>query len=156
MVQRYRSGVLPESGPATAAEDALHAMLSVVTAEADQAMGALDFASGISSVRRFIDAVNLYVTEQEPWVVAKDEALATRLDTILYTVCEALRAIATLYNPVMPRAMSALWDPLGAAVALGPIADQRIADVSRWGQLPPGTSVSKGAILFPRIEESTE
>jgi len=96
------------------------------------------------------------VTEQEPWVLAKEPANAERLDTVLYTVCESLRAIAVLYNAVMPRAMSALWDQLGAAVALGPIADQRIADVSRWGQLPPGTSVSKGAILFPRIEESTE
>ena len=156
MVQRYRDGILPAPGPATPAEDALHAMLSVVTVEADQAMGALDFAAGIGAVRRYVDAVNLYVTEQEPWVLAKDPASGERLDTVLYTVCESLRAIAVLYNAVMPRAMSALWEQLGAAGTLGSIADQRIDDVGRWGQLPPGARVSKGAILFPRIEESAE
>ena len=131
----------------------LLAWLGQVAAEADTAMCALDFATGISAVRRFIDAANLYVTEQEPWVVAKDEALAPRLDTILYTVCEALRAIATLYNPVMPKAMALMWEQIGAAATLGPIAEQRVDRVAQWGQLPAGAQVSKGAVLFPRLEE---
>ena len=153
MVQRYRGGTLPAPGESTAAEEHLHQLLAKVAAEADTAMCALDFASGISAVRRFIDAVNLYVTEQEPWVVAKDEALAARLDTILYTVCEALRAIATLYNPVMPKAMGLMWEQIGAAATLGPIAEQRVGRVADWGQLPAGAAVSKGAVLFPRLEE---
>jgi methionyl-tRNA synthetase len=153
MVQRYRGGVLPASGESTPAEDRLRALLAQVVANADAAVCALDFASGITSVRSFIDAVNLYVTEQEPWVVAKDEALSTRLDTILYTVCESLRAIATLYNPVMPKSMGLLWEQIGAAATLGPIAEQRIDRVAEWGQLPAGAGVSKGAVLFPRLEE---
>jgi methionyl-tRNA synthetase len=153
MVQRYREGALPAPGESTEAEAHLQALLAEVTAEADAAMCALDFASGITAVRRFIDAVNLYVTEQEPWVVAKDPALASRLDTILYTVCESLRAIATLYNPVMPKAMSLLWEQIGAAATLGPIAEQRVDRVAQWGQLPAGAAVSKGAVLFPRLEE---
>ena len=153
MVQRYRGGVLPASGESTPAEDRLRALLAQVVANADAAVCALDFASGITSVRSFIDAVNLYVTEQEPWVVAKDEALGTRLDTILYTVCESLRAIATLYNPVMPKSMGLLWEQIGAAATLGPIAEQRIDRVAEWGQLPAGAGVSKGAVLFPRLEE---
>ncbi len=156
MVQRYRGGVLPAPGETTAAEEHLHALLAEVVPTADAAMCALDFASGIASVRRFIDAVNLYVTEQEPWVVAKDEARAPRLDTILYTVCESLRAIATLYNPVMPKAMSTLWEQLGAASSVGELAQQPVANVATWGQLPPGSAVSKGAILFPRLEDDTE
>jgi methionyl-tRNA synthetase len=153
MVQRYRGGVLPAPGEATPAEDRLHTLLAQVAADADAAVCALDFASGITAVRSFIDAVNLYVTEQEPWVVAKDEALSTRLDTILYTVCESLRAIATLYNPVMPKSMGLLWEQIGAAATLGPIAEQRIDRVAEWGQLPAGAGVSKGAVLFPRLEE---
>jgi methionyl-tRNA synthetase len=153
MVQRYRGGVLPAPGESTPAEDRLHALLAQVAADADAAVCALDFASGITAVRSFIDAVNLYVTEQEPWVVAKDEALGTRLDTILYTVCESLRAIATLYNPVMPKSMGLLWEQIGAAATLGPIAEQRIDRVAEWGQLPAGAGVSKGAVLFPRLEE---
>ncbi len=156
MVQRYRSGVLPAPGRDTAAEERLQALLADTVPQADAAMCALDFAGGILAVRRFIDAVNLYVTEEEPWVVAKDDSRAERLDTILYTVCEALRAIATLYNPVMPKAMTSLWEQLGAAATLGPIGEQRVDAVATWGQLPAGAQVAKGAILFPRLEDDPE
>jgi methionyl-tRNA synthetase len=156
MVQRYRGGVLPSAGEYSAAEDHLQRLLAEIVPEADAAMCALDFAGGIAAVRRFIDAVNLYVTEQEPWVVAKDEARAERLNTILYTVCESLRAIATLYNPIMPKAMSVLWEQIGAASTLGPLGEQRIESVATWGQLPAGARVEKGVILFPRLEDDAQ
>jgi methionyl-tRNA synthetase len=50
--------------------------------------------------------------------------------------------------------MSSLWQQLGAEAQLGPIVEQRIADVARWSQLPPGTAVTKGESLFPRIDET--
>jgi methionyl-tRNA synthetase len=87
-------------------------------------------------------------------VLAKDPSQADRLHTVLYTIVESLRAVAVLYNPVMPVAMADLWRQLGAEAALGPIADQRITDVATWGQLPAGTVVTKGDALFPRLEES--
>jgi methionyl-tRNA synthetase len=98
--------------------------------------------------------VNGYVTDVEPWVLAKDSAHTERLHTVLYTICESLRAIAVLYNPVMPVTMADLWRQLGAETTLGPIADQRIDAVSAWGQLRPGTVITKGDALFPRLEES--
>ena len=153
MVQRYREGTLPTPGASTAAETALQDMLATVATQADECMCALDFSGGIGQVRSFVDAVNLYVTESEPWVLAKDEAQAQRLDTVLYTIAESLRAIAVLYNPVMPRAMSELWSMLGADTALGPIGEQSVLEVARWGQLPPGATVTKGDPLFPRLEE---
>jgi methionyl-tRNA synthetase len=116
-------------------------------------MIALDFSTGIEAVKSFIDLVNGYVTEQEPWVLAKDEQLAERLDTVLNTVCESLRAIAVLYHPVMPKSMSDLWQQLGADRALGPIAQQDVRHAAEWGQLPVGAAVTKGAALFPRLED---
>jgi methionyl-tRNA synthetase len=155
MVGRYRDGLLPAAGPRTPAEDALVAGLATAAADADAAMDSLAFADAIGAVRAYVDLVNGYVTEAEPWVLAKDPASAERLDSVLNTVCEALRGIAVLYNPVMPKAMGDLWRQLGADEALGPIADQRIGDVARWGQLPAGTKVTKGDALFPRLEEES-
>ncbi len=153
MVVRYRDGSLPAAHDLTDAEHRIIAALERTVEVADPAFCDLDFSTGIVAVKEFIDLVNLYVTEQEPWVLAKDDQHAGRLDVVLATVCESLRAIAVLYNPLMPKAMGELWDQLGAGGQLGPIADQRIADVARWGQLPPGTRVTKGEALFPRIEE---
>ena len=89
-------------------------------------------------------------------MLAKDEANSERLSTVLYTICESLRAIAVLHHAVMPKATMSLWEQLGADRALGPIGEQNVLDVARWGQLPPGTPITKGAILFPRLEEAAE
>ncbi|MEZ5115314.1 MAG: methionine--tRNA ligase [Candidatus Nanopelagicales bacterium] len=153
MVGKYCGGVLPAPGDYTNADLALQDHLVRAVQDADAAMLRMDFTTGIGAMKSFVDAVNVYVTEQEPWKVAKDPAQETRLHTILYTVCEALRAIAVLHHPVMPQATRSLWDQLGAEPALGPVGDQQVQRAGSWGQLPPGVTVTKGAALFPRLEE---
>jgi len=153
MVERYRSGSLPDGSAAAGdAERALADGLARAVEAADRQMGTLDFQTGIESIWQFVRQVNGYVSEQAPWAMAKagdDE----RLDAVLYAAAEALRAIAVLVNAVMPKSAAKLWASLGAEDALGPLAAQRIDQVARWGQLPAGARVTKGEILFPPIEE---
>ncbi|MCT2589011.1 methionine--tRNA ligase [Streptomyces sp. N2-109] len=161
MVGKYFDGKLPAAGSGTAgeagaAEQAVADGLTRAVAEADRRIGEeLDFAGGIAAVFDFIKQVNGYLTEQAPWKVAKDtsEEAQTRLAAILYTAAESLRACAVLLNPVMPETSGKLWASLGAEPALGALADQRVQDTGRWGQLPAGVTVTKGAVLFPRLEE---
>jgi methionyl-tRNA synthetase len=58
-----------------------------------------------------------------------------------------------LLNPIMPETSQKLWDSLGADAALGALADQKVQEAGEWGRLPAGTTVTKGAVLFPRLEE---
>ena len=102
----------------------------------------------------FCKSVNGYVTAQEPWSVAKDPARNHELGEILYNTAESLRALAVLLHPIMPLSTTKLWNSLGAEESLGAISEQKIGDVARWGQLVPGTTLSKGEILFPRLEEA--
>jgi methionyl-tRNA synthetase len=90
------------------------------------------------------------VTEKEPWAVAKEPSRKAELDAILYNTAESIRALAILLHPVMPETTEKLWTALGAS---GNIAEQKISEVSQWGQLKPGSVVTKGAVLFPRLEE---
>ncbi|HYO34313.1 MAG TPA: methionine--tRNA ligase [Nocardioidaceae bacterium] len=154
MVGRYFDGLLPEPGEPGPAEAAVAAALSSTVAAADDAMGRVAIHEAISATADFVSTVNGYVTEQEPWKVAKDTSPAARarLATILYAAADALRAVAVLHNAVMPRSSAALWESLGAD-QIGPLADQRISDAGRWGQLPAGATVTKGAVLFPRLDE---
>jgi methionyl-tRNA synthetase len=152
MIRRYCDGALPEPGPYTNADLALQDQLAAVVQDADAGFTALRFADGIAAVRSYVEAVNHYVTEQEPWVLAKDPQQRERLATVLYTIAESLRAIAVLYHPVMPVSTQAIWDSLGAG-SIGDLADQRIGGVSRWGQLPAGSPVTKTPPLFPRLTE---
>ncbi|MBN3929182.1 methionine--tRNA ligase [Streptomyces verrucosisporus] len=156
MVNKYFDGLLPESKADGEAEQAVRDGMAKAVAEADRRIGEeLDFAGGIAAVFDFVKQVNGYLTEQEPWKVAKDTSpeAQERLATILYTAAESLRACAVLLNPVMPRTSGLLWDSLGAQAPLGDLADQRVQDAGAWGLLPAGTRVTKGQALFPRLEE---
>jgi methionyl-tRNA synthetase len=141
---------LPAPGELTAADTLVVELLTKTVAKADKDIRDFDFQSGIIAVKEFVDAVNLYVTEQQPWVVAKDDSQTERLHTILYVICDALRAISTLYSSLMPKAMDALWRDIGA-VESG--LTQSLTTAGIWGQLEPGVVITKSESLFPRIEE---
>ncbi len=156
MVARYFGGVLPAPSAAGAAEQTLSEALGTAVAAAEAAIDRVAISEAVSAVADFVGAVNAYVTEQEPWQVAKDtsEEGRARLGTILYAAAESLRAIAVLYNPVMPKACALLWQSIGGD-ALGQLSDQRVSTAGSWGQLPAGVRLTKGSALFPRLADDS-
>ena len=148
MVEKYCDGKLP----AKSGDKGLESALSETVAKADTAMVALDFQGGINAVMDFCKKVNGYVTEKEPWILAKDPANQKTLEDVLYNTAESLRALAVLLHPVMPETTEILWESLGAKASLGEIGTQKIENVGTWGQLPPGATVTKTPVLFPRLE----
>ncbi|MFM7949613.1 MAG: methionine--tRNA ligase [Actinomycetales bacterium] len=150
MLEKYCDSQMPQKSEAKELSNSLRAKVEI----ADESICALDFQTGINSIMDFCKEVNGYVTANEPWVVAKDPAKKSELDAILYNTAESLRALAVLLHPVMPIATKKLWSSLGAEATLGEIENQVISKVANWGQLAPGTRVTKGEILFPRLEEA--
>jgi methionyl-tRNA synthetase len=148
MVEKYCGGVLP----AVAQDAELSASLKATVATADAAMQALDFQGGINAIMDYCKQVNGFVTIKEPWILAKDPANQKTLEDVLYNTAESLRALAVLLHPVMPATTEILWESLGAKAALGEIGGQKIENVAQWGQLPPGATVTKTPVLFPRLE----
>ncbi|MEI6762930.1 MAG: methionine--tRNA ligase [Actinomycetes bacterium] len=146
MIEKYCEGAIP----AVARDAGLEAALAETVAKADAAMVALDFQGGINTIMEFCKRVNGYVTEREPWIVAKDESRTAELNEILYNTAESIRALAVLLYPVMPATCETLWSSLGMS---SDIAGEQISKVAQWGQIQPGTRVTKGAVLFPRLEE---
>jgi methionyl-tRNA synthetase len=148
MIEKYCGGKVPS----IAQDAALLEALAAAVEKADSAMVALDFQGGINAAMDFCKRVNGYVTEKEPWILAKDPANQKALEEVLYNTAESLRALAVLLHPVMPATTEILWESLGAKTALGEIGAQAISQVARWGQLPPGATVTKTPVLFPRLE----
>ena len=154
MIERYFEGVVPPAGPYAEADLHIQKTVSDAAAAADAAIERFRIDEAITSIWTIVDALNLYITENEPWALAKDEAQRERLGTVLYTAAEGLRALAVLLSPVMPVATEKLWMALGAAESLGRLHDQPIREAGAWGVLKPGTSVNGLAPLFPRVEQS--
>src|SRR6195952_740694 len=143
MVGRYRDGVLPDA----VIDEGIATAMVPARDDAEAAIERLDFQSALAAVMTFVRIVNGYVTEREPWKVAKDDSRSAELDAILYTTADALRAMAVLLNPVMPKACAKLWQQLGAPGELAEARVQKVADE----HLPAGSAVVKGDLLFPRL-----
>jgi methionyl-tRNA synthetase len=155
MVSRYFDGVIPDDvEDATAADVAIHLVMEQAQQGAHQAMQRFAINEAIAQVWTIVDALNGYLTEQEPWVLAKDDSAGRRLARVLYTAADGLRATAILLSPIMPTASEKLWSALGAEATLGALGDQLITEAGAHGVLPPGAAVSDLAPLFPRIETS--
>ncbi len=156
MLSKYFDGVVPEAGPSEEPDLAIQRTVAAAALNADAAIERLAINEAIDAIWTIVDELNGYITEQEPWVLAKDPATRERLGTVLYTAVEGLRALAVLLHPVIPEATAKLWAALGAEPALGVLQDQQIREAGSWGQLPAGTTVSALQALFPRIEETAE
>ncbi|MDD5775747.1 MAG: methionine--tRNA ligase subunit beta, partial [Candidatus Omnitrophica bacterium] len=95
---------------------------------------------------------NKYIVEREPWTLAKDPASKARLATIIYNLLESLRIIAVLITPFMPQSAKKIMDQIGIADMTG----QNFDNIRRWGGLPPGSILTRGESLFPRVEFKKE
>ncbi|QAY58595.1 methionine--tRNA ligase [Microbacterium protaetiae] len=154
MIERYFEGIVPVPGEYTEVDLAVQKTVADAAAAADAAIERFRIDEAISAIWTIVDELNGYITDNEPWVLAKDDAQRERLGTVLYTAAEGLRALAVLLSPVMPIATEKLWVALGAATSLGRLQDQSVREAGTWGALKPGTSVNGLAPLFPRVEQA--
>jgi methionyl-tRNA synthetase len=108
----------------------------------------LDFASATAAVWDLVRATNAYIEASEPWKLHK-AGDAAAVDAVLGDCLEALRIVALLASPLIPRACRELWRRLGLN---GAPEDQRLPDAAAWGLGPSGTALERGTPLFPRLE----
>ena len=95
-------------------------------------------------------ACNKYIDVTAPWVLAKSEDGKARLGTVLYNLAECLRITAVLLKPFLTHTPDSMFAQLNTPAEL--------QDISRigFGGSIPGTKVSKGEALFPRIDVAKE
>jgi len=147
MVTRYSGGVIKPHGEFSAADELIRSTELRVTKSADEAIERFAIHEALAAIWELVDALNLYITTEEPWTLAKDPALAGRLDTVLFTAVEGLGTLAVLLSPVLPDASAKLWSALGGQ---GPVQAQIITDAPNW----QGDGVVRPLVgtLFPLIE----
>ena len=55
---------------------------------------------------------NKYIDETTPWALAKDEANADRLQTVLYNLLECIRMLGIMLSPIMPKCAVSIAEQL--------------------------------------------
>ena len=137
MVSRYRDGLVPDSmvDPMLAAD--FDGIVGRVSALLDEAQ----ISQALEEIWVVVRRMNRYVEETQPWVLAKDEGDAERLDQVLYNLVEGLRVLTLLLHPYLPESSEVL------AAALG----QSGLGLEDFGSRGGGQSVERIEPLFPKL-----
>ena len=147
MIEKYRGGVLPAPGPATALEEELRGLAAEVKIAVEERLDVFDPAGALENLWRFVSRCNKYVDETAPWSLAKQGGQEERLNTVLYTFAECIRLLQVFCAPFMPGLPPKMAKLLGNDPAA-----LRWEDAGTWGVLEPGRRVRKGEALFPRVD----
>jgi methionyl-tRNA synthetase len=150
MIVKYFDGALP--APTDDKNDSEAKVLRTVASGMGAAVESFyeKFAVGAAcgAAMEVVRAVDTYIEQTQPFRLAKDPAKLGQLATVLYHCAEALRIASLGLWPVMPWKIEALWTMLGIGYDT---AGGNFHDWCAWGQLKPGTRISKTSPLFPRI-----
>lgn len=154
MAERYFDGKLPEP---QAADDSTDQELintaletpALVEGFTDQ----LKISDALTELWKLVKRSNKYIDENTPWELAKDPANNDRLGTVIYNLVESIRFIAVMLQPFMPRTPESIWGQLNID-SNGQL--KTWASLAEWGAIQPGTVVSRGEDLFPRLNMQAE
>ena len=156
MLGRYLDGVVPEppndDEMTDADRDLMHAQHNAFT-HMVRSVELLTPTQASKAAFHFVRRANAYVEEVAPWKLAKDDAQKRRLEVVLYQLTDALRLMALMLSPIIPRAAQELWRRVGNT---DDVAARNFETDLKWGQLPAGTKIEVGDPLFPRIEETAD
>ncbi len=151
MIGKYAGGRVPAADERSVTDEdrALIDSMEAMVSSYRSSMDSFAFHKGLQEVWEVIGELNRYIVTNAPWELAADPGGKKRLDTVLYFLAESLRLIALVVRPVMPRAADKMAAALGLKEAM---VTATLATAGRWGVLEPGTGVTKGPQLFPRLD----
>ena len=152
MVEKYNDSIIPTKKVKTEFDDSLVETYKKSLEVFEDEMNKLQYNEALESVWKLIRRTNKYIDETMPWALAKSEEDKDKLDTVLYNLCESIRIIATLINPIMNETANKIYAQLG-------IKDENLTNwesLKTFGLLGENIKVSKGEALFPRLDIEKE
>ena len=147
MSNKYFGGIVADKGVVDEAIDSdLKEVITSAHAKVEAKMDNLRVADALTEIFAIFKRCNKYIDETEPWVLAKDEAKADRLATVLYNLVEGIMIGASLLEPFMPETAAKIAAQLNDTV-------RGFEELDTFGKYVSGTKVTdKPEILFARLD----
>ena len=137
MIEKYENGTVPSIASA---------IIEPTWLAYQEHIDNYDLHLALADVWDVVGSADKLVTEREPWVLAKTDP--AELSKLLYVLAETIRHISLMLWPFMPETAENILARLGVTHDLG---KEPLSELQTWGLLKPGTKVSKGEPLFPRL-----
>ena len=149
MVEKYFGGTIPAEREAGEFDDDLKALALQTKGDAEKELDKFNYSIALTNIWKLVSRTNKYIDETAPWALAKDGANKARLAEVMYNLCECIRMISVLIAPFMPYTADEIRKQIGVS------ADFAWDESGIFGKEETYT-VSKGGIIFPRIDLEKE
>jgi len=148
MIHRYSDGKAPD--PAGGDDAGLPAKAAETIPSVLAHYEKFEFSKALEAIWALLGAVDKYIVEQKPWILAKgeDDATKAQLAATLYNSAEVVRIACALAQPVLPKSTAKIWKTLGQA---GDLAAYPLKDLA-WGGLAVGQEIGETEQLYPRLD----
>ncbi len=150
-IAKNLDGALPDTGRGDPADDALLGEVRAACTAFRSAFDDLSLNHGIEAWMRGVHACNQYIDVQAPWSLRKTDP--DRMHAVLGTLVRAIRLLATVILPVVPRGAGHVLDLLGVAAR-----DHAAIDDDGWyaAQVASGFRLAAPTAAFPRLDMPVE
>lgn len=145
MINKYFDGIVPEKGAKTDFDEDLAKTAEDAKAKVVELMNEFRTADALDALWSIVNRANKYIDETMPWALAKDPEKRDELKTVMYSLSEALRWIASLLSSFMPETCEKLAKALGTEVS-------GLEELDKFGTNAAGQKVADAALLFARID----
>ena len=149
MVEKYFGGTIPAEREAGEFDDDLKALALQTKGDAEKELDKFNYSIALTNIWKLVSRTNKYIDETAPWALAKDEANKARLAEVMYNLCECIRMVSVLIAPFMPYTAEEIRKQIGVS------AEFNWDESGIFGKEATYT-VSKGGIIFPRIDLEKE
>lgn len=150
MIEKYNGGFVPEAKDEEAVDADLKAIATGAAAKVEEQMDKFAFNMALEEIWVVVRRANKYIDETTPWILAKDEALKDRLDTVMHNLAETIRIISILIYPFMHTTADKIRKQMGLWYAEPVWDDALVFDMMNDEQ------VKKGDAIFPRLDIEKE
>ena len=146
MSNKYFNGIVNNTQVVGDVDEDFKKVILETPVKVQKKMEELRVADAISEIFALFKRCNKYIDETTPWILAKEEASQSRLETVLYNLVEGIAIGATLLEPFMPETSEKILKQLNAK-------PREFSELDVFGKYESGTKVTdKPEILFARLD----
>ena len=103
MGNKYFDGDISNKNVSDKMDDDFIASINSLNSKVEEKMDSLQISDALTEIFNVLRLSNKYIDETTPWILAKDENLKDRLETVLYNLLESIRVCAVLLNPFLTK-----------------------------------------------------
>ncbi|MBN2345965.1 MAG: methionine--tRNA ligase [Candidatus Aminicenantes bacterium] len=141
MIEKYFGNEFRDAGQYSEREKEIETVFRRLEESVLELFDQYQFNRGLEMIFAYVNSLNRYIVETQPWNLAKEEANRQRLAGVLKTLARAILSVNALLSPI-------LTETAAKVRAIFNSPDTRLG----WRDLPEAFAIRPGEQLFPRVD----